>query len=105
MKMGGAGLQHCQRRSLFLMQNDCDSSPFDQQSLLMKDYFMGTAEIIRVCTIGTFKRVYKKLQIFLHIIYVGSTICAVGGLGAEIKPLLESSLGILGYLMSLSVTI
>ena len=27
----------------FLMPNECDSSPFDYQSILMKDHFMGTA--------------------------------------------------------------
>ena len=28
----------------FLVQNEYDSSPFDQQLILMKDYFMGTAK-------------------------------------------------------------
>ena len=31
---------------LFLMQNECDSSPFDHQSVFMKVYFMGTANIV-----------------------------------------------------------
>ena len=43
-KVGGAGLHECHRR--FLSQNDCDSSPLDQQSILMKDHFMGTAKIV-----------------------------------------------------------
>ena len=29
----------------FLMQNECDSSPFDHQSIIMNDHFMGTATI------------------------------------------------------------
>ena len=47
-KMGGAGLQECHRRSPppFLMQNECNSSPFDLQPILMKDHFMGTVKII-----------------------------------------------------------
>ena len=40
-KMGGAGLQECHRRSPFLMQNESpNSSPFDDQSLLIKDHFI-----------------------------------------------------------------
>ena len=45
-KMDGAGLQECHRRSPFLIQNECDSSPFEHQSILMKDDFMGTAKIV-----------------------------------------------------------
>ena len=30
----------------FLIQNECDSSPFDQRLNLMKDHFMGTAKIL-----------------------------------------------------------
>ena len=30
----------------FLVQNMCDSSPFDHQSILMKDRFMETAKIV-----------------------------------------------------------
>ena len=45
-KMGGAGLQECHRRSPFLVQNECDSSPFDHQSILINDRFMETAKIV-----------------------------------------------------------
>ena len=46
-KMGGAGLQECHRRSApFLMENECDSSSFDHQSVLKKDHLMGTAKIV-----------------------------------------------------------
>ena len=30
----------------FLMQNECDSSPFDHQSILIKDLLIGTAKIV-----------------------------------------------------------
>ena len=30
----------------FLLKNGCDSSPFDPQSILIKDHFMGTAQIL-----------------------------------------------------------
>ena len=30
----------------FLGQNECDSSPFDYQSILMKGHFMGTSKIL-----------------------------------------------------------
>ena len=30
----------------FLVQNECDSSPFDYQSILIKDHFIGTANNI-----------------------------------------------------------
>ena len=30
----------------YLVQNECDSSPFDHQSILMKDHFMGTVKIV-----------------------------------------------------------
>ena len=30
----------------FLMQNECDSSPFDHLLILMKDHFMGTVKMI-----------------------------------------------------------
>ena len=30
---------------LFLLQNECDSSPFGYQSILTKDHFMGTASL------------------------------------------------------------
>ena len=30
----------------FLVQNECDSSPFDQHSILMKDNFMDVAKIV-----------------------------------------------------------
>ena len=30
----------------FLVQNECDIFPFDQQLILMKDHFMGTAKIV-----------------------------------------------------------
>ena len=45
-KMGGAGLQEFHRRSTFLMQNKCDSSPFDHQSVVMKVHFTGRAKIV-----------------------------------------------------------
>ena len=30
------------------MQNECDRLPFDHQSILMKDHFMGTAKIFEI---------------------------------------------------------
>ena len=30
----------------FLVQNECDSSPFDYYPILMKDHFMGRAKIV-----------------------------------------------------------
>ena len=32
----------------FLVQNKCDSSPFDRQSILMKDHFIGTAKLFEM---------------------------------------------------------
>ena len=44
-KMCGAGLQQCHTRSSITPQNECSSS-FAQQSIPMKDEFMGTAKIV-----------------------------------------------------------
>ena len=44
-KMGEVGLQECHGRSHFLCKVSVDSSPFNHQSILMKDHFMGTAKI------------------------------------------------------------
>ena len=30
----------------FLMQSECDSSPFDQHTILMKEHFMGTTKLV-----------------------------------------------------------
>ena len=45
-KMGGAGRQVPQETPPppFLVQNECDCSPFAHQSVLMKDHFMGTEQ-------------------------------------------------------------
>ena len=45
-KMDGAGLQKCRRRSPISLAKCGDSSPFDHQSIIMKDHFMGTAKIV-----------------------------------------------------------
>ena len=44
----------------FLVHNECDSSPFDHQSILLKDYFMGTAKII-------LNRNFYIFYFFIHI--------------------------------------
>ena len=43
-----AGLAYKSARGnpLFLVLNECNSSHFDHQSILMKDQFMGTAKIV-----------------------------------------------------------
>ena len=43
-KMGGLVYKSATGDPPFLMQNECDSSPFDHQSILIKDHFMGTAK-------------------------------------------------------------
>ena len=47
-KVGEVGLQECHRRihAPFLMQNECDSSSCDHQSILITDHFIGTAIIV-----------------------------------------------------------
>ena len=49
-RMGGAGLHN---KSVtgdppFLEESECESSPFDQLSILMKDHFMGIAKIVEI---------------------------------------------------------
>ena len=41
-KLGGAATGHPPVR-----EQKCDSSPCDHQSILMKDHFMGTVQIVR----------------------------------------------------------
>ena len=49
---GGAGLQD--RYPPFLVQKECDSSPFDHQSIFLKDRFMGTAKLFDMTEAITF---------------------------------------------------
>ena len=44
--LDGAGLQECHRRSHIALQNEFHSFPFDHQSILIKDQFIGTEKIV-----------------------------------------------------------
>ena len=66
-KMGGAGLQACHRRSIFLVQNECDSSPFDHQSIFdeglsLKKIDLPNFIITLFWTTGAFQ-IYRGLKL------------------------------------------
>ena len=45
-EVGGGAYKSATGNPLFLLQNECDSSLFDHQSILMMDHFTGTAKFV-----------------------------------------------------------